>query len=92
MIGGRLNSAGANARLGTGEFLVAEADESDASFLNLTPVISAVTNIDEDHMDTYGHSFENLKSAFVDFLERLPFTAWPCSAPMTSMCSRFVRA
>lgn len=73
VIGGRLNSADANARLGTGEFLVAEADESDASFLNLTPVISAVTNIDEDHMDTYGHSFENLKSAFVDFLERLPF-------------------
>lgn len=73
VIGGRLNSAGANARLGTGEFLVAEADESDASFLSLTPVISAVTNIDEDHMDTYGHSFENLKSAFVDFLERLPF-------------------
>lgn len=73
VIGGRLNSASANARLGTGEFLVAEADESDASFLNLTPVISAVTNIDEDHMDTYGHSFENLKSAFVDFLERLPF-------------------
>ena len=73
VIGGRLNSAGANARLGTGEFLVAEADESDASFLNLTPVISAVTNIAEDHMDTYGHSFENLKSAFVDFLERLPF-------------------
>ena len=57
----------------TGEFLVAEADESDASFLNLTPVISAVTNIDEDHMDTYGHDFERLKSAFVDFLERLPF-------------------
>ena len=55
VIGGKLNSAGANARLGTGEFLVAEADESDASFLNLTPVISAVTNIDEDHMDTYGH-------------------------------------
>ena len=73
VIGGRLNSAGANARLGTGEFLVAEADESDASFLNLTPVISVVTNIDEDHMDTYGHDFENLKSAFVQFLERLPF-------------------
>ena len=69
VIGGRLNSAGANAR----EFLVAEADESDASFLNLTPVISVVTNIDEDHMDTYGHDFENLKSAFVQFLERLPF-------------------
>ena len=73
VIGGRLKSAGANARLGTGEFLVAEADESDASFLNLTPVISVVTNIDEDHMDTYGHDFENLKSAFVQFLERLPF-------------------
>lgn len=73
VIGGRLNSAGANARLGTGEFLVAEADESDASFLNLTPVISAVTNIDEDHMDTYGHDFERLKGAFVEFLERLPF-------------------
>ena len=65
VIGGKLNSAGANARLGTGEFLVAEADESDASFLNLTPVIAAVTNIDEDHMDTYGHDFEKLKSAFV---------------------------
>lgn len=73
VIGGKLNSAGANARLGAGEFLVAEADESDASFLNLTPVISAVTNIDEDHMDTYGHDFDNLKQAFVDFLERLPF-------------------
>lgn len=73
VIGGRLNSAGANARLGAGEFLVAEADESDASFLNLTPVISVVTNIDEDHMDTYGHDFENLKTAFVNFLERLPF-------------------
>lgn len=52
---------------------MAEADESDASFLNLTPVIAAVTNIDEDHMDTYGHDFEKLKSAFVDFLGRLPF-------------------
>lgn len=73
VIGGKLTSAGANARLGTGPYLVAEADESDASFLKLTPVISAVTNIDEDHMDTYGHDFENLKQAFVDFLERLPF-------------------
>lgn len=73
VIGGKLNSAGANARLGTGEFLVAEADESDASFLNLTPVISVVTNIDQDHMDTYDHSFDKLKNAFVDFLERLPF-------------------
>ena len=73
VIGGKLNSAGANARLGAGEFLVAEADESDASFLYLMPVIAAVTNIDEDHMDTYGHDFGRLKNAFVDFLERLPF-------------------
>ncbi len=73
VIGGRLNSAGANARLGSGEFLVAEADESDASFLFLSPVISVVTNIDADHMETYGHDFERLKTAFVDFLQRLPF-------------------
>ena len=73
VIGGRLNSAGANARLGTGEFLVAEADESDASFLFLSPVISVVTNIDADHMETYGHDFNRLKSAFVEFLHRLPF-------------------
>lgn len=73
VIGGRLNSAGSNARLGTGQFIVAEADESDASFLKLTPVMSVVTNIDEDHMDTYQHSFDVLKSAFVEFLERLPF-------------------
>jgi len=73
VIGGRLNSAGANARLGQGEFLVAEADESDASFLYLSPVIAVVTNIDADHMDAYGHDFERLKQAFVDFLHRLPF-------------------
>jgi UDP-N-acetylmuramate--alanine ligase len=73
VIGGRLNSAGANARLGSGEFLVAEADESDASFLFLSPVISVVTNIDADHMETYGHDFNKLKQAFVDFLHRLPF-------------------
>ena len=73
VIGGRLNSAGANARLGRGEFIVAEADESDASFLCLSPVISAVTNIDADHMDTYDHNFEKLKQAFIDFLTRLPF-------------------
>ncbi|HLA33254.1 MAG TPA: UDP-N-acetylmuramate--L-alanine ligase [Rhodocyclaceae bacterium] len=73
VIGGRLNSAGANARLGSGEFLVAEADESDASFLFLSPVISVVTNIDADHMETYGHDFSRLKQAFVDFLQRLPF-------------------
>lgn len=73
VIGGRLNSSGVNARLGVGEFLVAEADESDASFLNLTPVLSVVTNIDHDHMDTYGHDFNKLKDAFVEFLSRLPF-------------------
>jgi len=73
VIGGRLNAAGANARLGSGDFLVAEADESDASFLFLSPVISVVTNIDADHMETYGHDFERLKGAFVDFLSRLPF-------------------
>ncbi len=73
VIGGRLNAAGANARLGQGDFLVAEADESDASFLYLSPVISVVTNIDADHMETYGHDFERLKGAFVDFLNRLPF-------------------
>ncbi len=73
VIGGRLNSSGANARLGTGEFIVAEADESDASFLHLTPILAVVTNIDADHMETYGHDFNKLKQAFVDFLERLPF-------------------
>jgi UDP-N-acetylmuramate--alanine ligase len=73
VIGGRLISAGANAQLGSGEFLVAEADESDASFLYLSPVIAVVTNIDADHMETYGHDFARLKQAFVDFLHRLPF-------------------
>ena len=73
VIGGRLNAAGANARLGKGDFLVAEADESDASFLLLSPVISVVTNIDADHMETYGHDFAKLKQAFVDFLQHLPF-------------------
>ncbi|HEX5394245.1 MAG TPA: UDP-N-acetylmuramate--L-alanine ligase [Rhodocyclaceae bacterium] len=73
VIGGRLNSAGVNARLGQGEFLVAEADESDASFLFLSPMISVVTNIDADHMETYGHDFGRLKQTFIDFLHRLPF-------------------
>ena len=73
VIGGRLNSAGANARLGQGDHIVVEADESDASFLNLLPVMAVVTNIDADHMETYGHNFENLKKAFVDFLHRMPF-------------------
>ena len=73
VIGGRLNSAGANARLGSGDYIVVEADESDASFLNLMPVLAVVTNIDNDHMETYGHDFARLKQAFVDFLARLPF-------------------
>jgi UDP-N-acetylmuramate--alanine ligase len=73
VIGGQLMSAGANARLGTGEYIVAEADESDASFLHLSPVISVVTNIDADHMETYGHDIARLRQAFVDFIHRLPF-------------------
>ncbi|MCS6785684.1 MAG: UDP-N-acetylmuramate--L-alanine ligase [Thiobacillaceae bacterium] len=73
VIGGKLIAAGANARLGQGEYLVAEADESDASFLHLTPVIAVVTNIDQDHMDTYGHDLERLRTAFVEFVHRLPF-------------------
>jgi UDP-N-acetylmuramate--alanine ligase len=73
VIGGRLNSAGANARLGSGDYIVVEADESDASFLNLLPVMAIVTNIDADHMATYGHDFNRLQTAFVDFLHRMPF-------------------
>ena len=73
VIGGRLNAAGANARLGSGDYLVAEADESDASFLFLSPTISIITNIDADHMETYGQDFGRLKQAFVDFVQRLPF-------------------
>ena len=73
VIGGRLNSAGTNAKLGGGEYIVVEADESDASFLNLLPVMAVVTNIDADHMETYGHDFGRLKQAFVDFLHRMPF-------------------
>lgn len=73
VIGGKLNSAGANAQLGSGEYIVVEADESDASFLNLLPVMAVVTNIDADHMDTYGHDFGRLKQAFVDFLHHMPF-------------------
>jgi len=73
VIGGKLNSAGANAKLGSGDYIVVEADESDASFLNLLPVMAVVTNIDADHMDTYGHDFNNLKKAFLEFLHRMPF-------------------
>lgn len=73
VIGGKLNAAGANSALGKGEYIVVEADESDASFLNLLPVMAVVTNIDADHMDTYGHDVARLKQAFVDFLHRMPF-------------------
>lgn len=73
VIGGRLNSAGANAQLGDGDFIVVEADESDASFLNLLPVMAIITNIGSDHMDTYGHDVARLKSAFIEFTQRLPF-------------------
>ena len=73
VIGGKLNSAGANSRLGSGDYIVVEADESDASFLNLIPMMAVVTNIDADHMDTYGHDFARLKAAFVEFLHRMPF-------------------
>jgi UDP-N-acetylmuramate--alanine ligase len=73
VIGGRLNSIGGNARLGTGKYLVAEADESDASFLHLQPMLAVVTNIDTDHMETYGGDFSRLQDAFIDFLHQLPF-------------------
>ncbi len=73
VIGGKLNSSDSNAKLGTGEFIVVEADESDASFLHLQPILAVITNIDADHMETYGHDFEKLKQAFVEFVEHLPF-------------------
>ena len=73
VIGGRLNSAGTNAKLGTGRYLVAEADESDASFLYLQPMIAVVTNIDHDHMETYENSYARLQETFVEFLHHLPF-------------------
>jgi UDP-N-acetylmuramate--alanine ligase len=94
VIGGKLESAQANSRLGAGDFIVVEADESDASFLHLSPVISVVTNIDADHMDTYGHDLSRLHGAFVDFLHRLPFygravlcTDDPACAPSCRCCS-----
>ena len=73
VIGGLLNSSGSNAGLGESSYLVAEADESDASFMHLQPMVAAVTNIEADHMATYGGDFENLKKYFVDFLHNLPF-------------------
>ena len=73
VIGGLLNSAGTNARLGESRYLVAEADESDASFMHLQPMVAVVTNIEADHMSTYGGDFENLKKYFIDFWHNLPF-------------------
>jgi len=73
VIGGKLNSSGTNAKLGSGDYIVVEADESDASFLHLHPILAIVTNIDADHMETYGHDFAKLQQAFVDFIEHLPF-------------------
>ena len=73
MIGGRLKSAGTNARLGAGRYLVAEADESDASFLHLQPMIAIVTNIDNDHLGTHGGDFQKLRQSFIEFLHNLPF-------------------
>ncbi|WP_421251076.1 UDP-N-acetylmuramate--L-alanine ligase [Aeromonas sp. 600584] len=73
VIGGLLNSAGTNARLGSSRYLIAEADESDASFLHLQPMVSIVTNIEADHMDTYGGDFSKLKATFIEFLHNLPF-------------------
>jgi UDP-N-acetylmuramate--alanine ligase len=73
VIGGRLEAAGSHAKLGKGEFIVVEADESDASFLHLQPVLAVVTNIDADHMETYSHDFGRLRQAFLDFVQRLPF-------------------
>ncbi|WP_217125200.1 UDP-N-acetylmuramate--L-alanine ligase [Hydrogenophilus thiooxidans] len=97
VIGGRLLAAGSNAKLGSGAYLVAEADESDASFLHLSPVIAVVTNIDADHMATYGHDFERLKAHFLEFLHRLPFwgvavLCWDEAAvrEIAQRCSRVV--
>lgn len=73
VIGGKLEAAGCHAKLGSGQFIVVEADESDASFLYLQPVLTVVTNIDADHMETYGHDFNRLKQTFVDFVQHLPF-------------------
>jgi UDP-N-acetylmuramate--alanine ligase len=81
VIGGRLHTVGSNARLGAGEWFVAEADESDASFLHLSPTLAVITNIDADHMETYEHSLDKLNHAFVDFSQRLPFygTLYACT-------------
>jgi UDP-N-acetylmuramate--alanine ligase len=73
VVGGLLNSAGTNARLGTGRYLVAEADESDASFMHLQPMLAVVTNIDADHLETYGGKFSRLRQSFIEFIHNLPF-------------------
>ena len=86
VIGGRLNSSGHHAALGSGDYLVAEADESDASFLHLYPIITIVTNIDADHMDTYGGDLEKLYQTFVDFLKQLPFYGWRWCVWMMRRC------
>jgi len=95
VIGGRLLAAGANARLGSGEFLVAEADESDASFLHLSPTLAVITNIDADHMETYEHNIDRLQQAFVDFAHRLPFygSLYACidDAGVTNVLPRVVK-
>jgi UDP-N-acetylmuramate--alanine ligase len=91
VIGGRLNSAGTNAKLGLGHYLVAEADESDASFLYLQPMVAVVTNIDQDHMETYGGCYQKLKETFVEFLHHLPFYGWRCCVWMMPACKKFCR-
>jgi UDP-N-acetylmuramate--alanine ligase len=91
VIGGKLHSAGANSRLGSGEYIVVEADESDASFLNLNPMLSVVTNIDADHMDTYGHDFARLKGPSSTSCTACRSTARPSSAATTPACARSCR-
>ena len=90
MIGGRLASANANAKLGLGQYLVAEADESDASFLHLQPMIAVVTNIDADHLGTYENDFGRLKQGFRDFLSNLPFYGWPSCAATTPITRELI--
>jgi UDP-N-acetylmuramate--alanine ligase len=92
VIGGRLTAAASNARLGSGEFIVVEADESDASFLHLLPVMAIVTNIDADHMETYQHDFAKLKQAFVQFLRTCHSTAARSCARTTRTCARSCRS
>ena len=96
VIGGLLNSAGTNAELGGGRYLIAEADESDASFLHLQPMTAVITNVDQDHMATYDHDFSKLKSAYVEFTNRLPFygSVFVCAddAEALALCTAFSRS